>query len=249
MRVVQKSIISPVRPNLNKYLFKSDGEFLQKVRLTILKEVKKIIKELNLDVKYIWLIGSNVTYQYDKDSDVDINISIKNKFSREEIRDLNIKLNKMFNGKIKFGGTYPLNFHIINTPFNLNFSEAIYDVYKNRWIKKPNKLTDAEITSLIKSCLNNEVLEDVINQYLKLEELCEKYVYMKDKSKIYKVFTSQIETFIDSYEAMKEKRRSLNIKGSKTPVTRDCVAVINKLAESFGIGEIYKKLKEIQDIV
>ena len=52
------------------------------------------------------------------------------------------------------------------------------------------------------------MLEDVINQYLKLEELCEKYVYMKDKSKIYKVFTSQIETFIDSYEAMKEKRRS-----------------------------------------
>jgi predicted nucleotidyltransferase len=239
LKAKEYSIISKVQPALCQDIFE-ENDFRQDVRIKILSEAKKVIDKFSVKLKAIWLIGSIITYQYDKESDIDVSISIADKCTSEELIELNRQLDKQFNGNVHIGN-FPLNFHFINKPFNRNFSEAIYNLLNNHWIKKPQKLSEQDVMKIIQTCLPHPVLEQLVREYLSLRKLI--LEYSEDKKNNSEII-SKLETFAKLYAGLKEKRRELNVKGAKYPVSRECIAVVLKIANSYGFDKIYKTIKE-----
>lgn len=236
MKHITASIISKPKDTLNPELFDTDNEFKQSARLQILAEIKKLKSELRLRIKRLWVVGSGITYQYADKSDIDINVLLSDKASNDELKTINSFLNEHYNGNIILG-QYPVNFHVCFGPYSLSKSEAIYDLYNNHWIKKPKRLSENEIKQMIDSCVPNELLDKLINQYLNLEKLYNQYYESENKASVLKEFEDKISMFMISYEDLKKARRDAPI--------RDCIAIVYKIAESFGISELYKKFKKI----
>ena len=131
---------------LNPDLF--DGESLKPEVADKIEEIAFKFKEnieadgVKLDIKDIYLVGSNASYNYTKDSDVDIHIIANEDFDCDE-NHLPIIYNaykSLFNDKydIKING-YDVEVYVEDERKITNVSNGIYSVLQNKWIKKPDK--------------------------------------------------------------------------------------------------------------
>ena len=142
-----------VHDTLNPKLFGSDDKLkpivLHKVK-EIANEFVKTLKdgEIEIKIKDIILIGSNVSYNYTKDSDLDIHILADSK-SLDCPYDLYSKLysayRSLFNKKlsITFYGI-PVEIYV-ETDDTPRVSNGVYSVLKNDWVKEPVKQNIPEI--------------------------------------------------------------------------------------------------------
>ena len=240
------SIISTPKDKLCPGLFDDEREFRQDVRIKILNAAKNIISELKLNYRYIWIIGSSLTYQYDDNSDIDVNISTS-KIPDDEVKEMNRFLGKKFNGNIILDGAFPVNFHIISKPYSKNFSEGIYDLINNHWVKRPMEMKEEDVENLIKSCLPNPLLEELIKEYLALIDIVENYQGPKNDKKFLATVMNSAEAFLSVYDSLRLKRRELYVKGNKERVTSHCISIVYKMAENFGLGKLYKNIKKLEE--
>lgn len=136
---------------LNKKLF-SNNKLKKQVKnkiLDIVEEFKKDLVESNveLDVRDVVLIGSNVNYNYTKDSDLDVHIEaeLKSDCPEEIYQALYGAYRSLFNKKfdIDFYGI-PVELYV-ETESTARVSNGIYSVLKDKWLQEPKKEEIPEI--------------------------------------------------------------------------------------------------------
>lgn len=239
----QYSIVSPVKTQLNDLLF--DKEKLKDlVRNKILNIVKKISHKYNLEIRYTWIIGSSIGYQYEDYSDIDINISAPNIKSNDKLLEINKDISSSFNEKY-YIGNHPINFTVINKPYSWSKTDAIYNLIANHWIRKPNKLSETEIKNLIKFCKNDQLLNNIFSEYATLEQLLKQYSESGSRKDIAIDILNSTKQIINIFSNIKDRRREKFKQKSKTPINRSCENVVYKMIESYGLDKLYLKFKNI----
>lgn len=233
------SIISKPKSNLHPNLFQ-DGFFHKLLRKKILKQIRNIKDEFGLKIRYVWAIGSAVSYQYDKDSDIDINIAVKD-MNEKDARDINRTIDHKYNNKIIFHGM-PVNFHVQAKRYNYNFSDGIYDVFNNHWIKKPPVVAEQDIISLINNCKNEDILKNIIQKYISIQS---SYYKMIDNPSVdnKKHFFESLVEFKKIYVMLSQKRRELYINGTKERISLNCISVVYKIVKNMGFDKLFKLLQ------
>lgn len=134
---------------LNPKLFTEDKYLKEEVRDKVLEIVNEFIEDLNADeievaIRDIILIGSNVSYNYTKDSDLDIHIVVDSeslKCPENVVNALYSAYRSLFNKKfdIDFYGI-PVELYV-ETENSARVSNGVYSVTYDKWIKEP-EITD-----------------------------------------------------------------------------------------------------------
>lgn len=206
----QSSILDPFQDTLQPCMWMAveDGIYVLKdeVRLEILEGVRELEKYTGLIPKAVNLYGGAASYQYSSASDIDISVYVE--------KDDNYKKNyEEYAGLFKsyIRETCGLEIHYFLKPPYLNdevkeASEAIYDVYDNKWIVAPTKYDfDPKVEWKEKIEEAVEIERDITAQ---LDLLKEKLNKLKYEQKPYCSMVNSLNKFVEIYDTLREKRNA-----------------------------------------
>jgi predicted nucleotidyltransferase len=134
---------------LNEKLWQSNGKLVPAVREKLLQISKRFLDDFITPVttKNIYLVGSMASYQWTPTSDIDVHITVdvKEPNAYETTSDyFDLKkdaFNKNHNIFIK-GYKVEINIREEEAEQKQFWTDkAVYDIYKQKWIKKPNPVT------------------------------------------------------------------------------------------------------------
>jgi 2'-5' RNA ligase len=154
------SVLDYPKPGLDPQIWQADGTLHPNIKHTILKKIVDFFKEKGINkhirrvVKYVYIIGSLTSYQYNSKSDLDTHIGIdiddlkkalsKTTFwvSDEELADL---LNKHWKDELNEkepvlapGTEHPLEFYFeIKGYTGAERADGVYNLLKDKWIQEP----------------------------------------------------------------------------------------------------------------
>ena len=245
-KIEKESVIDPPKNDLNHKIF--NGLYINK---RILKSFKKLInnfineiplKKFQDSIEQNIFVGSMAGYQWHDDADIDLHVVIDSEelanyhnMSTIELMQTLRDITKKFNKRFYIVG-YPIEFYIQekNEPF---YSNGIYDIDYNTWIKKPeineyDKKRIKEAKNLAKQYKYNflqkikEINKDLKNA--KNNEQNEEIMQKLSKDKEY--LKSEI-------NQLKEKRK-------KAIQQEGDIAIDNMIIKFLGRMKIIKKIKD-----
>lgn len=154
------SVISPyVKPAeqpLNPKLFDSTDQLHSEVRTKLYEIVGMFldkIKEYNIPIQVldVFLVGSNVAYNYRPESDLDVHIIADLEMVANDV-DLLQLVYTLYKGA--FNGKYDIGIKGINVELyiedvNLSCkSNGVYSLYRDEWVKFPTREADVDVSHL-----------------------------------------------------------------------------------------------------
>ena len=208
-KILKESIIDQPQIEKNPYVWQDN-----KLNPQIKDKILEILKDKNIDYKEVYIIGSITGTQYTEESDIDITV-----FSNVPIEELKKyrKIFKIINSRTYFG-VFPLNYFFRNDKIEnvIKISDAIYDLIKNKWIKK-SETTDKDY---LESVLENPLkLADKIARKLdiELDEISEDVIEIMDRyrNKDYNVdkklenLQLEIENYVGELDEVHRKRTEI----------------------------------------
>jgi len=208
-KILKESIIDQPQIEKNPYVWQDN-----KLNPQIKDKILEILKDKNIDFKEVYIIGSITGTQYTEESDIDITV-----FSNVPIEELKKyrKIFKIINSRTYFG-VFPLNYFFRNDKIEnvIKISDAIYDLIKNKWIKK-SETTDKDY---LESVLENPLkLADKIARKLdiELDEISEDVIEIMDRyrNKDYNVdkklenLQLEIENYVGELDEVHRKRTEI----------------------------------------
>jgi hypothetical protein len=134
---LNESIFDPPKATLCKDIWTGAEELKPAVKKEIMSTLTKWLEANKVDqkdVKGISFIGSSTTYQYSDTSDLDINVTTSLKDPK-----LNELYKELPNGNKLSGTKHPINYYLTNTTEGINDSKTLYDLQKDKWIRRPKK--------------------------------------------------------------------------------------------------------------
>lgn len=188
-------------------------------KVHILKKAETWLKNYtDKPIEQAYLLGSMTGFQYNKDSDVDINIIVK--ITNEELK----KLTKLLpNGQIlPGGGAHPVNYFISNKrKKEWEKAGSIYDLLKNKWIRKSKK----------------EESSSVISNYKAVVEIARFFITgLNAVVSEYERDVADYETYKSYLENTKERdeiKRLMDFKLQEILADIDSISIADKLIHSF----------------
>ncbi len=235
------SIVDPIKSALDETVIKNDV-LSPRLRDKITQAVEDIERKLKIKVNKMWLIGSSLTYQWTPTSDIDVNLFIEEK-NPERLKILNKTLAEEFNELI-FLGKHPINFHFTGGRYLKFKADAIYDIKADKWIKKPQALSEDDIEELIKNCASLEEFSDILKEYIKLQKMLEQYKgESKELNEIFEQAFIVSNIFNDIRNIRREEFKKRPEKGLYSANER-CSNVIYKLLEQYGLGNLSEEISD-----
>ena len=143
--ILNESIIDIPRNSLDPtvFQFRDDGAPIMHpiIKTQILNDIEEF-KTLVTVIRF-FVVGSILTKNYTPHSDIDVNVQIDAPTDRivESIFDLI----KNINGRMAAGTTHPINYFVIQEDYNLDKTDAAYDVANERWIKEPDDSVGVDV--------------------------------------------------------------------------------------------------------
>lgn len=138
-KIIKESIIDKPQEKMNPYIWDKNGIFN-----TIIKEkIINILENKNIKYNSLLLIGSLTTKFWTDYSDLDITVFCD---ADDNILASYIATSKIINERYFFG-TFPINFYFRNDNIEQLgefFSDGIYDILKDSWVKTPTDINDIE---------------------------------------------------------------------------------------------------------
>lgn len=137
-KYLTESVIDIARDTLDPtvFSFPTNGG-MPVLQSAIKKQIFKDINEINnvIPVRDFYIIGSILTKRYNNNSDIDVNVEVDENFSdRINIADV-LRFIKKINGRMATGTTHPINYYILQGKYDLDKTDAAYDVANNKWLK------------------------------------------------------------------------------------------------------------------
>jgi predicted nucleotidyltransferase len=216
-----ESVLDPAHKKLSNEIWSEDGEKIKKEnKKFILDNFYKWVDKIGLDkdkIGKIVVVGSTTTFQYTDNSDIDVNIIID--LSDDKIREYGRMLP---NGNNLPGTKHPVNYYLSNDEKQFEVKQAIYDLNKDKWVKKA-KLSDVKVPysyvlEIAKFFMDG--IDERIQAYERTQMELEIYkTYLKEKDDI-NVDPDHIQKMI-SHKELQSK------------ATLDAIHVAHKLAKSF----------------
>jgi predicted nucleotidyltransferase len=227
------------------------------IKTQIMNDIEKFRDIVSVGAYFV--VGSILTKNYTPHSDIDVNVKINtvDGVMTEEIMDLI----KHMNGSMAAGTTHPVNYFLIQDDYDLDKTDAAYDVANETWIKEPEDI-DLDVQNYMNKFTKTingmdfntaELRRDIID----LEELKSldgdqiKNLAGRVDAKI-KEIEDGIESLIRSYMNIRTLRRDAFDKdmspadirkyGKKNKLPEN---VTYKLLERYYYFDFIKKLKEI----
>lgn len=264
MSILFESVVDETLKDYSPYVFedyRSDSPTLKKsVRNKILKDVG-MINDI-VPVQDFFIKGSILTKQYTKDSDIDVYIQVDRDYTEDILLEQGIKevFDKIDNTKIE-GIPYPFQYYITYNVYNMDNTEAAYDVRNDDWIKKTaskNLNIDEymeEFQTYIRGFrdLTDDLRMDLID-YTILKEIPKKQLKELDEKVKNKFEDIQKSTddLIQYYNKLRDKRNEafsddMDISEIKKygVRTRLPANVIFKLIERYKYKELIHKIKNV----
>lgn len=142
--VFHESVVDIARDSLDSTVFQTfdDG------RLPIFKDAikKQILIDMNriesvIPVISFFVIGSVLTKNYNENSDIDVNVQIDAEASDVISTAEILHVVEKINGKLASNTTHPINYYLVTSEFDLDKTEAAYDVANERWLKTPDEIS------------------------------------------------------------------------------------------------------------
>lgn len=147
---LKESVIDIPRNSLDPTVFsfpEGDKPILQSV---IRKQIQRDVERINgvYPVKKYYIIGSIVTHRYNISSDIDVNVEIEYQGHKEEEVSMEalLRVVKSLSGKLAVGTTHPINYYLMQEEYDLDKTDAAYDVANDKWLKTENPDDDLELT-------------------------------------------------------------------------------------------------------
>lgn len=242
MEFKEYSIIDKPKPSLDPQLFEDD-KIKPNLRKKILQQALNISEKFNLKVNKVWGVGSIFTKQYRDDSDVDITLFI-DEHNPEKLKDLNLLINSQ--DQI-FIGEHPVNFHFVSGKFFKYKADAIYDLLKDKWIKKSEPLSEQDIKNIIKNCKNVKEFNDIMTEFKKLKDLLNNY----SEDNLEHIINQAMKVNHMFYNLKDLRRSEFNKRNKDLPSGNfSCSNIIFKLLENYGLlnlaSLVAEKIKNAQ---
>ena len=134
-----ESVIDFQHDELDPLIFTEDRMLKPAVRKQILAGAKQIHEKEKLTNAYI--VGSGITYNYTDKSDIDVNVELRDEVSDERYKELVEYVGSDLNEKNIEGTQHPVNYFIVRETYMEWKTDAIYDLRKDRWVKRPTKVS------------------------------------------------------------------------------------------------------------
>ena len=232
--IEQYSVIDPVQSSLDEEIIFND-KVRPEIRAKILSAVDEISKVLKIEIQKVWALGSSFTYQYTPESDIDIMLVINK--HKEELIELNKLADTQFNAKL-FVNKHPVNFHFNYGKYFKFKADAIYDLKLDKWIKKPESLTDSDIQELVKGCESAKEFNEILQEYSKLKHLLDSYTNNPQQVKEILEQTLKVSYLFDKIrDTRREEFRKRKTDDIPSANFR-CSNIIFKLLESYGLNNL-----------
>lgn len=135
---ITESVIDIPRDTLDPNVFSFPDTGQPRLQSSIKKQIVSDITKIDnvIPVKQFYIIGSILTKRYNDKSDIDVNVEVENGgTSDERFSDIVSKIVKKLNGKLAVGTTHPVNYFLMRTEYDLDKTDAAYDVMNDRWLK------------------------------------------------------------------------------------------------------------------
>lgn len=260
---LNESIIDIPRNSLDTTVFQFSDQNAPVLHPLIKTQIMQDIEEISqvAPVTRYFIVGSILTRQYTPKSDIDVNVQIDS--PDDQVLTELFPLIKRLNGKMAGGTTHPINYFIMEEDYDLDKTEAAYDVKNEIWIKEPkgmefnvedyigrfeNKVHNLDFSSnqLRRHIIDLEELKD-------LDESDIKDLSGKIEQKMGEIETS-IERLISTYKNVKSLRKKafdsdmspdeIRKYGHKTRLPEN---VIYKMLERYYYFDFIKQLKKVME--
>lgn len=146
---IKESVVDIPRDTLDPTVFSFPESGQPVLQSAIKDQIMKDIHRLGsvFPIKDFYIIGSILTRRYNENSDIDVNVELDSRGDTDEMATSSIlKILKKVNGRLATGTTYPINYYIMRDEYDLDKTEAAYDVMSDRWLKLPKDDGDSDLT-------------------------------------------------------------------------------------------------------
>lgn len=264
---IKESILDPIRDDLSIDLWENK-KLLPSVKKYLLDSIQSWFNSIDqqYDIENLLIAGSITGYQYISTSDIDVKIQLN--ISDEKVNEL-YKL--LPNGRVLPGTKHPVNYYILNKPFDLVNKGSIYDILADEWLIAPekdgNNISMPYIVELSKIFMTG--IDDRVKEYERdIKEIEIYYSYLKsnahDKKEVEKYLERkkiEVEAGLDGLNIIFDmiwKFRDEGYQSTENPrdffmfdKTLGHYSIQNqvyKLLEKFGYLDLLKKYKNIRDL-
>lgn len=175
MSIIKENVV--IHDVLNPLIWNSDETLLPEVESKVI-EIVNLFRdslEIPIDIVDVHIVGSNASYNYTEFSDLDVHVIVNYEFI-DASHDV---LQALYNAeKSSFNSTYDIHIHGINVEIYVEdvsssaMSNGVYSVPSKKWIKKPIKLNNINVSinnstvELWKSRIDDAILNKTLD-YLK----------------------------------------------------------------------------------
>jgi hypothetical protein len=265
-QIFKESIIDIPRDSLDQTVF----QFFDDGRLPLFKDgiKKQIITDINkldsiIPIVNFFAIGSILTKSYDEKSDLDVNVQVDAEMADVIATGEIMHVLKKLNGNLAVGTTHPINYYIVTQEYDLDKTEAAYDIANERWLKTPDEISPdiQQFVNKVRSTFEDidittgEIRRDLID----LAEI--KRLKLKDVRKLHTLITKKmgeidenIKQLVNVYQNLHTLRtmafdrvmtpEEIRLYGHKNRLPEN---VIYKLLEKYYYIKFMKELKHILD--
>jgi 2'-5' RNA ligase len=274
------SVLDYPKPGLDPQVWQADGTMHTPIKQEILKKLsdffqsKGVKKEVKKFVKYVNIIGSLTTYQYNSKSDLDVHVGVhlnafKDALSKttfwvndDELVDL---LNKHWKDelneidpKVAAGTAHPIEYFFeIEGYYNTNRSDGIYSLLKNKWKKEPRTVDyDFDLAEYYPKIVEeaNQFLKDIdsglgevqrnIGDIALLKETVERFP--KEKRKLFKKkIHEKIEQINQNISSIVETGQEIIDQRKQEYAPTSVSNILFKYLQRYGYVWLIKQLEDV----
>lgn len=264
---LKESVIDIPRDSLDPTVFSFPDGGQPILQSVIKKQIQKDVERINaiFPVRRFYIIGSIVTHRYNISSDIDVNVEIEDQGKKDDISmEAILRVAKSLNGKLAIGTTHPINYYLIQHEYDLDKTDAAYDVMNEKWLKTENKDDDLELTKYVEKFQEAISHVDILTGELR-RDIIDLNIYKAMPERKIKKLQSLIQKKLDEIEEDIIKLSNTNLALShlrKLAFNRDLTQhelshyanqnwlpenVIYKLYGKYHYSHFIKKLKEFLD--
>jgi hypothetical protein len=268
---MNESVLDPIHDKLCQEIWTREDKLKPEVKKFFLDSFEKWQKQLKkeFEIKSMTLMGSIATYQFSETSDIDI--QVETNLSKKEISEIWYTIPKDI---ILPGSKHPMSYYITPDYAAVDKSDVAYDVFNDKWLKKPKKsnveIPFPYIVEIAKFFMAG--IEDRIAEYEHDKSELEMYKsYIEDKEmefekdkvqKIVELKESEIKADLDALfvarhvvkafrkEAYEKAESELPVFFIKIEAQNPNLSINNlvyKLMDKFGYLEKLEKYKDIRE--
>jgi hypothetical protein len=259
---LKESILDIARDSLDPNVFQFPEVGAPIIHQRIRSQIMTDLVEINNIVTILdyFVIGSILTPNYNSTTDLDVTIEVEEEIGAVKQETL-VELLRKLNGKLAVGTMHPINYYIVKGQFNMDNTEAAYDIADERWLKEPqehsfnvrkyaNKLkAELATVDLATAELRRDLLDLKELKSLSKDDISGLDLEIK---KVLSEVESDIQKIVQTYENAKILRKNAFDKAMSPSEIRKFGAknnlpenVLYKLLERYFYKDFARKLKDI----